>query len=323
MKKLKLLSTVFALAMITAPIQETASSNNADILDCSYENYSQSVNYIYTCNHDHYTDLSTKQELTMHNHNSYMDDVLFIYDLIVGDDNLLTMNNDHTHTPSMSWSSNSSSHWKICTVMGCSAQSSVGAHSYGTSTVCTTCGYTHTHTYSSSWSSNSSSHWKACTVAGCTATSSTGSHIYGTGTNCTTCNYSHTHSYGAWSYHSITQHKRSCTVSGCSSVEYANHVSSSVWSINSTHHWKACTASGCSHQFSYGTHTYGNSTACSSGCGQVHVHSYGSTWSNNEQQHWKMCVVSGCSNISNVENHTWAPFMNLRRCSICGFVSTI
>ncbi len=87
------------------------------------------------------------------------------------------------HTPSSTWNSDGTYHWKECTTMGCGVviDGSKAKHSStGTNVatcqhkaICDVCGVEYDelaeHNPASSWTSDASGHWHACQTANCTA----------------------------------------------------------------------------------------------------------------------------------------------------------
>ena len=146
------------------------------------------------------------------------------------------------HTPSSTWNSDGTYHWKECTTVGCGVvidgskakHSSTGANvaTCQHKAVCDVCnveyGALAAHNPASGWTSDASGHWHACQTAGCTEKCDFATHTpdhQGHATEeyaikCTECGYvieaqlSHTHDVDTTKYESDeTNHWNTC--SGC------------------------------------------------------------------------------------------------------------
>lgn len=146
------------------------------------------------------------------------------------------------HTPSSTWNSDGTYHWKECTTVGCGVvidgskakHSSTGANvaTCQHKAVCDVCnveyGELAAHNPASGWTSDASGHWHACQTAGCTEKCDFATHTpdhQGHATEeyaikCTECGYvieaqlSHTHDVDTTKYESDeTNHWNTC--SGC------------------------------------------------------------------------------------------------------------
>ena len=146
------------------------------------------------------------------------------------------------HTPSSTWNSDGTYHWKECTTVGCGVvidgskakHSSTGANvaTCQHKAVCDVCnveyGELAAHNPASGWTSDASGHWHACQTAGCTEKCDFATHTpdhQGHATEeyaikCTECGYvieaqlGHTHDVDTTKYESDeTNHWNTC--SGC------------------------------------------------------------------------------------------------------------
>ncbi|MDE6850522.1 MAG: hypothetical protein K2J54_04265 [Clostridia bacterium] len=130
------------------------------------------------------------------------------------------------HDYSEEWSSNSTTHWLVCS-NGCGTKNSEEEHTWDSGTVteqpsctktgtklltCTTCGKTKTedlpkseHTYSTEWKYDSNSHWHECTVCKAVQPNSSVAHSGGTAdcqnkAKCSICSQG----YGSYGAHNET-----------------------------------------------------------------------------------------------------------------------
>ena len=168
------------------------------------------------------------------------------------------------HTPSSTWNSDGTYHWKECTVVGCGVvidgskdeHSSTGANvaTCQHKAVCDVCnveyGELAAHNPASGWTSDASGHWHACQTAGCTEK----------------CDFAtHTPDHTG---HATEEYAIKCTE--CGYVIEAQlghtHTASGDWQHNRLYHWKVCTA--CGEKVGEARHNYGTDRTCDT-CGYV------------------------------------------------------
>ncbi len=189
---------------------------------------------------------------------------------------------DHSYT----YKSNSTGHWKECTLCGDKQTTSSHTYTNNCDKSCNTCGYTRSisHTYSNSCDTS-------CNVCGETRTI--------------------THTYGStYSYNSV-DHWKTCTV--CGHYEYITEHTYS----NSCDKW--CDVCAAERTI---THTYSNScdTSCNV-CGETRTttHSYGSSYGYDSVKHWKSCTICGSASTSSY--HYFADSCDTS-CNTCGYERT-
>ena len=219
------------------------------------------------------------------------------------------------HTPSSTWNSNETHHWKECTTMGCGVvidgskaeHSSTGANvaTCQHKAVCDVCnveyGALASHNPASGWTSDASGHWHACQTAGCTEKCGFAAHTpdreAATETDpikCTECGYiitaalGHTHHMTPVAANPATciedGNKAYYVCSGCSkwfedatgSVEITDHSSVVIGHLG--HDWAdaTCTApKTCSR--------------CDATEGIALGHDFADVWSSDADGHWHAC----------------------------------
>ena len=189
---------------------------------------------------------------------------------------------DHSYT----YKSNSTGHWKECTLCGDKQTTSSHTYTNNCDKSCNTCGYTRSisHTYSNSCDTS-------CNVCGETRTI--------------------THTYGStYSYNSV-DHWKTCTV--CGHYEYITEHTYS----NSCDKW--CDVCAAERTI---THTYSNScdTSCNV-CGETRTttHSYGSSYGYDSVKHWKSCTICGSASTSSYHYFADSCYTS---CNTCGYERT-
>ncbi len=186
---------------------------------------------------------------------------------------------------SYQYKSNSSSHWKECTL--CGDKQSTSSHSYTNNcdTSCNTCGYTRTttHTYTNSCD-------KSCNVCGATRTI--------------------THTYNStYSYDSV-DHWKNCTVCGDYGT-FEDHVYTNSCD-------KSCNVCGATRTI---THTYNHDcdTDCNvCGATRTTTHSYGS-YSYDSDMHWRTCTICGYVSTPSYPYHYYTYDCDTD-CNECGYI---
>ncbi len=138
----------------------------------------------------------------------------------------------HTHSPTTSWTSNATHHWKACS--GCSAHLDEAPHSYDVNNSCdadcNVCGYERsvTHDFTGVWQKDADGHWHVCENE-CGATDTKTNHV----------------SAGA----ATETDPEVCSICGweiASALGHITHTPEAEWKKNETHHWHECT--GCEDQ---------------------------------------------------------------------------
>ena len=258
------------------------------------------------------------------------------------------------HTPSSTWNSNETHHWKECTTMGCGVvidgskaeHSSTGANvaTCQHKAVCDVCnveyGALAAHNPASGWTSDASGHWHACQTANCTEKCDFASHTpdhQGNATEeyaikCTECGYvieaqlAHTHSMTP-----VVAKPATCTndgntayyvCSGCGkwyedaagNVEITDR--SSVAITATGHNWKAATCTAPK-----------TCNTCGATEGDPLGHTEGTEWKYDSDNHWHTCTVAGCgvvidsSKTAHTPDHTGhATEEYAIKCTECGYV---
>ncbi len=207
----------------------------------------------------------------------------------------------HTHTPSSSWSNNSTHHWKPCS--GCGGQEyEKGEHVYDNAcdTTCNTCGYIRTVTHRYALKQSAAEHWQACEVCGDEKAGSRASHRS--------------------SGQATDQNAEVCLDCGyeISPMLGHTHSISSAWTSDASGHWKTC--SGCSDVFEKTEHTYDRACDenCNS-CGYVREarHQYGNL-RQDINEHWYVCDC-GMEKANSREPHYGgiATCTSGAKCSLC------
>ena len=203
------------------------------------------------------------------------------------------------HTPSSTWNSDGTYHWKECTTMGCGVviDGSKAKHSStGTNVatcqhkaICDVCGVEYDelaeHNPASSWTSDASGHWHACQTVGCTekcdfathTPDNTGHATEEYAIKCTECGYvieaqlSHTHVFD-------------------------KEVATEAYKASDA----TCTAKA----------TYYKSCACGEKgmatfeYGALAAHNPASVWTSDVSGHWHACQTANCTAKCDFATHT-------------------
>lgn len=196
------------------------------------------------------------------------------------------------------YKSNSSNHWKECTL--CGDKQSTSSHTYSTNcdTSCNVCGATRTitHTYGSTYSYNSVDHWKTCTVCG--------------------------------HYEYITEHSysNSCdtTCNTCGYIRSVTHYYKSSYQYDTDTHWKACAV--CGNKENIAAHTYQNKDNASGHCKECTVcgkieliseHTPKTEYTYSLRFHWIQCSI--CDGMmQDAEEHIYTDSCDAT-CNTCGY----
>lgn len=219
------------------------------------------------------------------------------------------------HTPSSTWNSNETHHWKECTTMGCGVvidgskaeHSSTGANvaTCQHKAVCDVCnveyGALAAHNPASGWTSDASGHWHACQTAGCTEKCDFASHTpdhTGHATEeyaikCTECGYvieaqlGHTHVFDkevatdAYKASDATCTAKATYYKSCACGEKGTETFE--YGELAEHNWTPATCIApktCS--------------VCGATEGDALGHTEGTEWKSDADNHWHVCTVAGC-----------------------------
>lgn len=219
------------------------------------------------------------------------------------------------HTPSSTWNSNETHHWKECTTMGCGVvidgskaeHSSTGANvaTCQHKAVCDVCnveyGALAAHNPASGWTSDASGHWHACQTAGCTEKCDFASHTpdhTGHATEeyaikCTECGYvieaqlGHTHVFDkevatdAYKASDATCTAKATYYKSCACGEKGTETFE--YGELAEHNWNPATCTApktCS--------------VCGATEGDALGHTEGTEWKSDADNHWHVCTVAGC-----------------------------
>lgn len=227
------------------------------------------------------------------------------------------------HTPSSTWNSDGTYHWKECTTVGCGVviDGSKAKHSStGTNVatcqhkaVCDVCnveyGTLAAHNPASRWTRDASGHWHACQTANCTEK----------------CDFaSHTPDHTG---HATEEYAIKCTECGYVIEAQLNHVhvfdkevvdeqykATDATCLKPATFYKSC---ACGEK---GTETFEN--------GRVIDHTEGTEWKFDKDNHWHTCTVAGCgvviesSKAAHTPDRAEATETDPIKCSVCGYVIT-
>lgn len=219
------------------------------------------------------------------------------------------------HTPSSTWNSNQTHHWKECTTMGCGVvidgskaeHSSTGANvaTCQHKAVCDVCnveyGALAAHNPASGWTNDASGHWHACQTAGCTEKCGFAAHTpdhEGHATEeyaikCTVCGYvieaqlGHTHVFDkevatdAYKASDATCTAKATYYKSCDCGEKGTETFE--YGELAEHNWNPATCTApktCS--------------VCGATEGDALGHTEGTEWKSDADNHWHVCTVAGC-----------------------------
>lgn len=219
------------------------------------------------------------------------------------------------HTPSSTWNSNETHHWKECTTMGCgvvidgskAAHTSTGANvaTCQHKAICDVCnveyGEKAAHNPASGWTNDASGHWHACQTAGCTEKCDFVSHTpdhTGHATEeyaikCTECGYvieaqlGHTHVFDkevatdAYKASDATCKAKATYYKSCACGEKGTEIFE--YGEFGEHNWTPATCTApktCS--------------VCGATEGDALGHTEGTEWKSDADNHWHVCTVAGC-----------------------------
>ena len=224
------------------------------------------------------------------------------------------------HTPSSTWNSDGTYHWKECTTMGCGVvidgskakHSSTGANvaTCQHKAVCDVCNVEYdalaAHNPASSWTSDASGHWHACQTVGCTEKCDFAAHTLdheGHATEeyaikCTECGYvieaqlDHTHVFDK-------------------EVATEAYKASDATCIEKATYYKSCACG----EKGMATFEYGALAA----------HNPASVWTSDVSGHWHACQTANCTEKCDFATHTpdhtgHATEEYAIKCTECGYV---
>lgn len=253
------------------------------------------------------------------------------------------------HTPSSTWNSDGTYHWKECTTVGCGVvidgskakHSSTGANvaTCQHKAVCDVCnveyGELAAHNPASGWTSDASGHWHACQNANCTEKCDFASHTpdhTGHATEeyaikCTECGYvieaqlGHTHVFDkevateAYKASDATCTAKATYYKSCACGEKGT--ATFEYGELAEHNWTPATCTApktCS--------------VCQATEGDPLGHTEGTEWKSDKDNHWHTCTVAGCgvviesSKAAHTPDRAEATETDAVKCSICGYVIT-
>ena len=253
------------------------------------------------------------------------------------------------HTPSSTWNSDGTYHWKECTTMGCGVviDGSKAAHSStGTNVatcqhkaVCDVCnveyGALAAHNPASGWTSDASGHWHACRTAGCTEKCDFSSHTpdhTGHATEeyaikCTECDYvieaqlGHTHVFNkevateAYKASDATCTAKATYYKSCACGEKGT--ATFEYGELGAHNWTPATCT-----------VPKTCSVCHATEGDPLGHTEGTEWKSDKDNHWHTCTVAGCgvviesSKAAHTPDRAEATETDAVKCSVCGYVIT-
>ena len=250
------------------------------------------------------------------------------------------------HTPSSTWNSNETHHWKECTTMGCGVvidgskaeHSSTGANvaTCQHKAVCDVCnveyGALASHNPASGWTSDASGHWHACQTAGCTEKCGFATHTpdhEGHATEeyaikCTECGYvieaqlGHTHVFDkevatdAYKASDATCTAKATYYKSCACGEKGTETFE--YGELGAHNWTPATCTApktCS--------------VCHATEGDPLGHTEGTDWKNDANYHWHICSVDGCGAVIESSKAAHTPDREAAtetepvKCSVCDY----
>ena len=250
------------------------------------------------------------------------------------------------HTPSSTWNSNETHHWKECTTMGCGVvidgskaeHSSTGANvaTCQHKAVCDVCnveyGALASHNPASGWTSDASGHWHACQTANCTEKCDFASHTpdhEGHATEeyaikCTECDYvieaqlGHTHVFDkevatdAYKASDATCTAKATYYKSCACGEKGTETFE--YGELAEHNWTPATCT-----------VPKTCSVCQATEGEPNGHTEGAEWKNDANYHWHICSVDGCGAVIESSKATHTPDREAAtetepvKCAVCDY----
>ena len=246
------------------------------------------------------------------------------------------------------YNSNSTSHWKECTL--CGDKQSTSSHTYSTNcdTSCNTCGYARSIEHNYLYQHDDDYHWQECTLCGEKTIAETHTLELIRNDDGNAVVTSEKHWFGCNICQGLVkeehQYSNACDPT-CNTCGYARTAEPHTWGTsyqyNKYYHWNQCTTCGennsqVEHVFSNdcdtscnvcdykrtATHTYDNNcdTDCNI-CGETRStsHSYDSSYTYNSDTHWKTCTV--CGNKGTATSHSYSNACD-STCNTCKYTRT-
>ena len=224
------------------------------------------------------------------------------------------------HTPSSTWNSDGTYHWKECTTMGCGVvidgskakHSSTGANvaTCQHKAVCDVCnveyGALAAHNPASGWTSDASGHWHACQNANCTE-------------KCDFASHTPDHTGNATEEYAIK-----CTE--CGYVIEAQLAHTHVFNKEvSTDAYKASNATCTAKATYYHSCVCGAKGTTTFEYGALAAHNPASGWTSDASGHWHACQNANCTEKCDFASHTPDHTGNATeeyaiKCTECGYV---
>ena len=201
----------------------------------------------------------------------------------------------HTHTWSETWSTNESSHWKVCS--GCSLQAMMGAHmDDDMDGVCNDCGYEEPcqHTFNEEkWMSDASHHWHPATCK-------------------------HEGQQSAKAVHVDEDQDGVCDVCAYLDTEHT-HTYKPEWSMDQNEHWHEAS---CEHALTSdrAAHEDAENDGVCDVCGWYdasHTHTYGKDWTVDAGFHWHGATCEHSGAMKDRVRH--ADSDGDEFCDVCGY----
>ena len=203
------------------------------------------------------------------------------------------------HTPSSTWNSDGTYHWKECTTMGCGVviDGSKAKHSStGTNVatcqhkaICDVCGVEYDelaeHNPASSWTSDASGHWHACQTVGCTEK----------------CDFAtHTPDHTG---HATEEYAIKCTECGYVIEAQLSHTHVFDKEV-ATEAYKASDATCTAKATYYKSCACGEKGMATFEYGALAAHNPASVWTSDVSGHWHACQTANCTAKCDFATHT-------------------
>ena len=224
------------------------------------------------------------------------------------------------HTPSSTWNSDGTYHWKECTTMGCGVvidgskakHSSTGANvaTCQHKAICDVCGVEYDelaeHNPASSWTSDASGHWHACQTANCTEK----------------CDFAaHTPDHTG---HATEEYAIKCTECGYVIEAQLSHTHVFDKEV-ATEAYKASDATCTAKATYYKSCACGEKGTATFEYGTLAAHDPASSWTSDASGHWHACQTAGCTEKCDFAAHTpdhegHATEEYAIKCTECGYV---
>ena len=224
------------------------------------------------------------------------------------------------HTPSSTWNSDGTYHWKECTTMGCGVvingskaeHSSTGANvaTCQHKAVCDVCNVEYdalaAHNPASVWTSDASGHWHACQTANCTEK----------------CDFAaHTPDHEG---HATEEYAIKCTECGYVIEAQLDHIHVFDKEV-ATEAYKASDATCTAKATYYKSCACGEKGTATFEYGALAAHNPASVWTSDASGHWHACQTANCTEKCDFAAHTpdhegHATEEYAIKCTECGYV---